>query len=1013
MAEADRDKTVFTTKKGLYRFIRMPFGLMNAPSTFQRLMNGVLRGLTWVTCLLYLDDIVVFTRGGIERHVIELASVLERLSAAGLTLKLKKCVFATTSMEYLGHELSCDGVRPVERLISAVKDFPRPRDPVEVKRFVHLAGYYRKFIEGFGSIMAPMTRLLRKATDWEWTEEQEFAFERMKAILTTKPLLIYPDFERPFRLVTDASKVGLGACLMQDAGDGWKPIAYASKVNSLAEVNYSITELECLAVVWSVKLFRPCLYGRVFTIVTDHSALRWLMTRPSPAGRLHRWSLTLQEYEFDIAYRPGSTNVVADALSRAPAAVLAAVGRKTRASEQRTVVDSSMTAPMREVDSVRTVPRETIGDVEQNTNPMAAAATDKNGKEAAREATSRPLTRAAKRRADDEARRGQEQRRAAISNDEGPAAKTTQKAAKKSKTRRDSVSRRPEGATDKHPRTPTPAQEQQDAALDDNDESVPTYANETSLQMTDDEISKAQTHSKLVQTLLKAGKHQGMEVTQKYGLVLIKTPQGRRVILPPALWPKVFKEYHDSVWAGHLRGPHTYARISALYWWPRMQKEVRRWVNNCQECGSRKVRPREVVPPLRSLRGGDVGDRWALDVAGPFPIATGGQRYVIAALEYVTRYAVAATVVEHTAKSVATFLLKEVVLRFGPFRELLTDGAPELTGKAIEQLVLLMQSKQINPVPYRPQMIGLVERFHRSWKDCVATYMTEENQTDWELWMKYAVYAYNSARHSTVALTPNELMMGRKLKSPNELMRRTAVGEAGELMEYHEKLLKQLQRSSECAERARVKEQARQAKYYNRRVRQKREWKAGDRVWLYRPPRGPKATKFEHSWMGPMRIVEPAGYETFLVRREDKTGKPEEFIAHASFLVTYYCSADWLATAAEDLAIELEDESTATAERIVEARPTAVRATQSPINAVAAAEKKRRRRAVAREDAVQDSSTRLVERRRRRRRNRAGQYVMEYELETERRGGERAERRWVSIAEYEQLFNDGRVVEDP
>jgi hypothetical protein len=155
--------------------------------------------------------------------------------------------------------------------------------------------------------------------------EQEFAFERVKMILTTKPLLIYPNFELPFRLVTDASKVGLGACLMQDVGKGWQPIAYASKVNSAAETNYSITELECLAVVWSVELFRPQLYGRAFTIITDHAALKWLMTRTNPAGRLHRWSLTLQEYDFEIVYRTGSTNVIADALSRAPAAVLAAV----------------------------------------------------------------------------------------------------------------------------------------------------------------------------------------------------------------------------------------------------------------------------------------------------------------------------------------------------------------------------------------------------------------------------------------------------------------------------------------------------------------------------------------------------------------------------------------------------------------------------------------------------------------------------------------------------------------
>ncbi|KAE8980553.1 hypothetical protein PR001_g24247 [Phytophthora rubi] len=210
-------------------------------------------------------------------------------------------------MEYLGHELSSEGVRPVGRLVTAVSEFPRPGNPVEVKRFVHLAGYYRKFIEAFGSIMAPLTRLLKKDSVWEWTEEQEFAFERVKAALTTKALLAYPNFELPFRLVTDTSKVGLRACLMQDQGRGWQPVAFASKVNSREEANYSITELERLAVVWAVKLFRPYL-----------------------------WSLTLQEYEFEILYRPGATNVVADALSRAPAAVLAATGRRATRGRRST-----------------------------------------------------------------------------------------------------------------------------------------------------------------------------------------------------------------------------------------------------------------------------------------------------------------------------------------------------------------------------------------------------------------------------------------------------------------------------------------------------------------------------------------------------------------------------------------------------------------------------------------------------------------------------------------------------
>ncbi|GMF43591.1 unnamed protein product [Phytophthora fragariaefolia] len=353
VAEEDRDKTAFMIKRGLYRFRRMPFGLTNAPATLQPLMNGVLRGLTWMTCLVYLDDIIIFTKGGIEQHVIELAGVLERLRTAGLSLKLKKCTFATTSMEYLGHHLSNKGVQPAER----------------------------KFIAVFGSIVEPMTRLLKKDVQWGWSEAQEFAFERVKMLLTTRPLLLYPNFELPFRLVTDASKVGLGACLMQDHGYGWQPIAYGSKVNSAAESNYSITELECLAVVWSVKLFRPYMYGRAFAIITDHAALKWLMTRPNLAGRLHRRSLVLQEYEFQVEYRPGSTNVVADALSRAPAVVRTALGRQRRHQPATAMVtDAEDATPAQKTDGSTTTVNDTVvepsNDVAVTTSSTMAAQGD-------------------------------------------------------------------------------------------------------------------------------------------------------------------------------------------------------------------------------------------------------------------------------------------------------------------------------------------------------------------------------------------------------------------------------------------------------------------------------------------------------------------------------------------------------------------------------------------------------------------------------------------------------------
>lgn len=476
----------------------------------------------------------------------------------------------------------------------------------------------------------------------------------------------------------------------------------------------------------------------------------------------------------------------------------------------------------------------------------------------------------------------------------------------------------------------------------------------------------------------------------------------------------MFKDCHDSVWSGHLRAPHTYARIAQLYWWPNLQREVKRWVAGCQECGSRKARPREVVPTLRSLRGGEVGDRWALDVAGPLPQTGGGQRYVIAAVEYVTRYAVAAAVEQHTAENVAKFIMKNIVLRFGVFRELLTDGAPELTGIVIEKLITMLQAQQINPVPYRPQMIGLVERFHRTWKDCIATYMHSEDQNDWDTWLDFAVYAYNSGKHSTVALSPNELMMGRRLRAPNELLRCANVTEAGKLSEYHARLLSAMKISHECAEQARQKEQARQARYYNRRARMTRVFSTGDRVWMYRPPRGTKATKLVHAWIGPLRIIEPAGYDNYVVRREDQNEEPEEFIAHVSFLTTYHSKVELLQRAAADLQAQLEYE-----EQHADDTPagTFARATTAPVQAASApAGSKRSRTTVAGTDVWGESGGKLVEIRRRRRRNKAGQYVLEFELrpvgrECRETTGDSGTR-WVSITEYDKYFHDGRVVED-
>ncbi|OWZ03214.1 Retrovirus Polyprotein [Phytophthora megakarya] len=1002
VAAGDRDKTAFTTKKGLFRFIRMPFGLTNAPLTFQRMMNSVLRGLTWSTCLVYLDDIVVFTRGGIERHVLELATVLERLASAGLTLKLKKCRFATRSMEYLGHELSHEGVRPLQRLVTAVAEFPTPTDAVEVKRFVHLVGYYRRFVKGFGSMMAPLSKLLRKRctgngvtsnVHWEWGDEQRAAFERVKAVLTSKPLLVYQDFQLPFTLVTDASKVGLGAVLMQDQGNGLQPVSYASKVASETEANYGITELECLAVVWAIKLYRPYLYGQRFTIVTDHSALKWLMTSPNLAGKLHRWALTLQEFDFEVQYRPGSTNLVADALSRAPvvAAVRAAVGRRRR--DDPTLASATggrrsiLVTPGAKRRSTKTVAWAAFSNSMRAMVTRARASTGSHRRRMTRSEALRSTpaeTREVqveyvKASTDDEEQDG---------DDDANVVKPTAKSRPM-----------PQATATSH--AAIPEAERLRAVVE-----ARRTAQEPTLQLTDADIVTAQKKSRMVQRLVDAKEYRGKEVKLSFGLAVIETTAGSGVILPQSSGRQLSRR-------------HTIRYGQGIFAHPTHTHECHKHIGGrtCNECGSRKARSREVFPPLRSLRGGSVCDRLALDVAGPLPTTDGGKRYVVAAVEYVTRYAVAATVKQHTADMVAEFLMRNVVLKFGPFRELLTDGAPELTGHVIEELVELLQAHQKNPVPYRPQMIGLVERFNRTWKDMVATFIQDGEQRDWDQWVDFAVYAYNLGRHSTVKLTPNELMMGGRLNNLNELLRATSRDEVADVSEYHKKLVATLEISHKEAERAREREQRRQAKYYGRRVRAKRTFNEGDRVWMFKPPRGPKASKFAHQWMGPLRIVEAAGFDNYLLERED-TEIPEKVIAHASFLVSYHHPTEFLREAAADIEAELEQENALGNVEPASATEAATGSATAAIRATATARgEKRGRSAVEDEGTDREPGERVVELRRRRRRNAAGQYVLEFEVRPVRDGVNGKDetddrRRWLSMHEYERRHRLGGVVED-
>lgn len=311
----DRHKTAFTTPSGHYEFTRMPFGLKTAPATFQRAMDNVLRGLQGIHCLVYLDDIIIYSNS-LQEHIEKLRKVFDRLRQNNLKMTLDKCEFLRKEVLYLGHKITEHGLEPNDDKIRAVLNFPLPRTSTEIKSFLGLVGYYRKFIKDFSKITQPLTSCLKKKNKIEITQPYIDAFQRCKELLVNAPILQFPDFSKPFILTTDASNYAIGAVLSQGVIANEKPIAYASRTLNEAETRYSTIEKELLAIVWAAKHFRPYLYGRKFTIYTDHRPLAWLNSIKEPNSKLTRWKLRLAEFDFDIKYKQGSQNSNADALSR-------------------------------------------------------------------------------------------------------------------------------------------------------------------------------------------------------------------------------------------------------------------------------------------------------------------------------------------------------------------------------------------------------------------------------------------------------------------------------------------------------------------------------------------------------------------------------------------------------------------------------------------------------------------------------------------------------------------------
>ncbi|CAM4523929.1 unnamed protein product [Lepidochelys kempii] len=315
--ESAKERSAFITHLGLYEFNVLPFGLRNAPATFQRLVDGLLAGLGEYA-VAYLDDVAIFSDSWAD-HLEHLQKVLERIREAGLTVKAKKCQIGLNRVTYLGHQVGQGTISPLQAKVDAIQKWPVPKSKKQVQSFLGLAGYYRRFVPHYSQIAAPLTDLTKKKQPnaVQWTGKCQKAFNKLKTTLMSDPVLRAPDFDKPFLVTTDASERGVGAVLMQKGPDQeFHPVVFLSKKLSERESNWSVTEKECYAIVYALEKLRPYVWGRRFHLQTDHAALKWLHTVKETNKKLLRWSLALQDFDFDIQHISGASNKVADALSR-------------------------------------------------------------------------------------------------------------------------------------------------------------------------------------------------------------------------------------------------------------------------------------------------------------------------------------------------------------------------------------------------------------------------------------------------------------------------------------------------------------------------------------------------------------------------------------------------------------------------------------------------------------------------------------------------------------------------
>ena len=903
MTEEAQKKAAFCLPGGLYQFKVLSFGLCNAPGTFERLMERVLAGLSWKSCLLYLDDIIVYSRT-FEEHVSHLGEVLDRIQEAGMKLKPSKCQLFCPEVSFLGHIIGRDGVRTDPTKTEAIERWATPRNVTDVRSFLGLCGYYRKFVHKFSEIAAPLHELTKKRAVFEWELPQEDAFQTLKEKLVTAPILSYPRDHGRFVLDTDASDTGIGAVLSQEQDGHERVLMYLSRSLTKEERRYCVTRKELLAVVYSVQQCKQYLLGRRFLIRTDHGSLTWLTNFKEPQGQIARWIEILSPYDYSIQHRPGRSHQNADALSRDPCTQCGKVDWKqakidawegpvpARQGKSRGRPRKEMSAvPSGPTNQKRAMPVErpwTRSQVQKPQEPSApdAVSAGSPGSDSAVPGPSK-------------GKGGPFKNRVVVPSGKGkgirppPAAKTDSTPEEQTRPPRPRKQAAPRGRVAAPVEADRPVQQlggwlirHEPEEIQQELQAEPWYPTTRAFLRGEPLPHNFAEMSRDEKTLY--GMRRQLE--ERDGLIYRRWRNKNRRVWKQLLVPKKFRRElfqlaHALPTGGHLGPRRVMGSLQRRYFWPGMLTDVKLWALACEECASRSPHLHRKAQ-MQKYRVGRPMERVAMDIMGPLPLTTRGNRYILVIGDYFSKWIEAYPMPNQEAKTVADKVTREFIVRYGAPLEIHSDQGRNFESAIMKDVCAILGIHKTRTTAFHPQSDGFIERFNRTLQQMLSLYINDK-QTDWDQIVPLVLAAYRATPQETTGQSPNLLMMGREVMLPVDLAMGIPPGdEPKEVTEYGVQLRDDMEQVFEVVRKRAGRAMERQKRYYDRRKVNPKEqtYARGAMVWVAEKNRTPgKAPKLQRRWRGPAVVIKKYSDVTYLVR--EKGGR--ERVVHFDLLKPY------------------------------------------------------------------------------------------------------------------------------